>query len=313
MSREGRRRVAWSAVKTCSVAVLLGGLGWGGYEIFAALRGNPKVFSGSAPAVPVKEVELVTDGVLNKEWLVRTLALPKNAPLMQLDLYQLRARIMASQQVRSATLTRVFPATLSVTISEHSPVARVMAQIGDEPPHALFVAREGRVFEGVGYDAEMVATLPWLGGIKLVRTADGFEPIAGMEQVADLLAKAKLEAEHLYRTWQIVSLERLQSDGEIEVKAQDVERILFGTREDFFRQLARLDALLDAARAKTDQPIREINLAIGSQVPVAFVDPALTPAAAATGQARVAASALMPATRLPVLPAFPNRQRKTKP
>jgi cell division protein FtsQ len=311
MSPEGRRRVVWSAVKTFAIAALLSGLVWGGYEIGAALRGNPKVFSGAAPAVPVKEVELITDGVLNKEWLVHTLALPKSASLMQLDLYQLRARIIASRQVRSATLTRIFPATLSVVISEHSPVARVMAQFGDEVPHPLFVAREGRVFEGIGYDAEMVSTLPWLAGVKLVRTEEGFEPIAGMEQVADLLAKAKLEAEHLYRTWEVVSLERLQSDGEIDVRARDVSRIMFGTHEDFFRQLARLDALLDAARAKTDQPIREINLAIGSQVPVAFEDPALAPAAMADpkkGRAPAAATF----ARIPALPAFPNLQRKTK-
>lgn len=306
MSPEGRRRVWWKSARMIAALAVVTGLAWAGYEIGAALRGKPKPIASSAETVPVKDVVLTTDGVLDQKWLVRTLALPKGVALMQLDLYQLRTRLLASGQVRSATLTRNFPATLAVTLSEHSPVARVMAQFGEEAPRMFLVAREGVVFDGVGFEPEMIATLPWLDGVKLARQGEGFAPIAGMETASDLLAKAKLEAEHLYRTWQVVSLARLESDGEIEVRAQNVARIVFGTNEDFFRQLARLDALLDATRAKTDKPLREINLAIGAQVPVAFDDPALAPAAAAP-DGRTAS-----ATKISVFPVSPHLQRKTK-
>ena len=127
--------------------------------------------------------------------------------------------------------------------------------------------------------AGLIETLPWLDGVKLVREGQAFLPIAGMEKVADLLAKAKIEVEHLYRNWQIVSLARLDSDGEIEVRDRHVAKIFFGTNEDFFRQLARLDLLLDKTRAQTDQWPSSINLSIGSQVPVTFDDPAMTPMA----------------------------------
>ncbi len=309
MSTEGRRRVWWSATKTALAVALVGAIGWGGFEIAAVLRGNPNLLAGKAESVPVKEVELITDGVLEKTWLVRTLALPKGATLMQLDLYALRERVLATPQVRAATLTRNFPATLTVSVSEHSPVARVMAQVGDARPQALLVAREGTVFEGHGFDPEMIGTLPWLDGVKLARKDEAFLPILGMEKAADLLAKAKLEAEHLYRTWEVVSLARLESDGEIEIRAKEVTRIVFGTHEDFFRQLARLDSLLDAARAKTDQKIREVNLAIGAQVPVSFEDPALTPAATNAAGGRATAAQLK---RSPAIPAFYNLQRNTK-
>ena len=214
---------------------------------------------------------------------MRTLALRKNASLIELDLYQLQAALLATAQVRSAALTRNFPSTLTVSLSEHSPVARIMAQTGREEPRMFLVAREGRVFEGIGFDEGMIETLPWLDGVKLVREGETFLPIAGMDTVAELLGKAKLEAEHLYRTWRIVSLARLESDGEIEVRDKNVSKIYFGTNEDFFRQLARLDLLLDTARLQTEQSPDVINLAIGSQVPVTFDDPALTPMAMKTG------------------------------
>jgi len=311
MSPEGRRRVTWSGIRTLAAIAVLGGIAWGGVEITAALQGTPKKFASAAEAVPVKDVVLVTDGVLDQKWLVRTLALPKGATLMGLDLFKLRARVLASGQVHAATLTRTFPATLTVSLAENSPVARVMAQAGADEPRMFLVARDGTVFDGVGFDAEMVGTLPWLDGVKLARKGDAFAPIAGMEAVADLLAKAKLEAEHLYRTWRVVSLARLESDGEIEVRADGVGKILFGTTEDFFRQLARLDSLLDAARAKTDAPIREINLAIGTQVPVAFEAAALAPGAQAMQVAFRAPVTATPA-KMPVLPAFPNFQHPSK-
>jgi cell division protein FtsQ len=91
-----------------------------------------------------------------------------------------------------------------------------------------------------------------------------------MEPTAELLAKAKLEAEQLYGTWRSVSLARLASDGELEVTTQDGARIIFGTNQDFFRQLANLDAILEVAKTRPDKALRVINLALGGDVPVTF-------------------------------------------
>ena len=71
-----------------------------------------------------------------------------------------------------------------------------------------------------------------------------------MKAVSDLLASAKLEAENLYRTWQVISMARLASDGEIEVRTRDGMRVIFGTREDYLRQIARLDLLVDDSKTR---------------------------------------------------------------
>jgi cell division protein FtsQ len=270
MSHGGRRRLLFSALKTAGAIALLAALGWGAVSVALVVQEGPKKVPGQAEAAPIREVVLVTDGTLDRDWIVRTLALPKNATLMGLDLYQLQARVLSTGQVQSASLTRNFPATLTVKIGERTPVARLMAQMGGDVPRQLLVARDGVVFDGVGYDSAMTGALPWLDGVKLARQGDAILPVAGMETVSDLLVKARLEAEHLYRTWQVVSLARLQSDGEIEVRTRDGPRIVFGTTENFFPQLARLDLLLDTARAQSSAPIREVNLAIGAHVPVAF-------------------------------------------
>ncbi len=298
MSSEGRRRVVFGGLKTAGIVAALALLAWGGLELASAFQDDPKKMPEVVKAAAMKDLVLVTDGVLDQAWLARTLALPKVTSLMELDLFQLRARLLASGQVRAATLTRNFPATLAVTLAERTPVARLQVEDKAGAPQTLFVARDGVVFEGTGFDPKMTDTLPWLAGVKLARQGGAFLPVAGMEPVAELLAKAKLEAEHLYVNWRVVSLARLESDGEIEIGTKDGTKITFGATEDFFRQLANLDAILDAARAQPDKALHEINLAVGGQVPVAFDG--------LTAQTPPAAARPAPVSAPPLFTGFPN-------
>lgn len=269
MSPEGHRRLVVHALKVAGVAVFVAAVCWGAWQTASALQEGPRAIPGVAAAAPVQNLVLVTDGVLDRAWLAHTLALPRKATLMDLDLEQLKARLLASRQVASASVVRNFPATLQVRISERAPVARMLVQQGGAEPRSFLVARDGVVYEGAGYDLPMLDTLPWLDGVRLVRRDGRYEPIAGMDSVAELLARAKMEADSLYRTWHVVSLSRLASDGEIGVRTRDGLTVTFGTQEDFFRQIARLDLILDAARARGGEPVRAVNLSLDDQqVPV---------------------------------------------
>lgn len=296
MSAGGRRRVwrhSMRSVMAVLAIVLIGFVAWGVSE--ALREEGPGSAARTADSTPVKEIALATDGVLDRAWITRTLALPKAATLMELDLEKLRDRLLAGGQVRSATVARKFPSTLAVTLAERMPVARIMAQLVDGTTRELLVARDGVVYEGAGYDPAIVNSLVWLDGVKLVRARDRFLPITGMEPVADLLAKARNEAPHLYATWKSVSLARLESDNELVVSSTVVEKVTFSVAVDFFRQLALLDVLVD-----TGQPLKDVNLAIGRagdadgsyQVPVTLA----TPPAPGTANPSAKAPAVPPKT-----------------
>lgn len=169
----------------------------------------------------------------------------------------------------------------------------------------LLVSRDGIAFAGTGFDPAMVATLPWIDGVRLARRGASLAPIDGMAAVADLLASAKLEAEGLYRTWQVISLARLASDSEIEVHTRKGMRVVFGANEDYLRQIARLDLLLDDSTDPT-RPLRDVNLALGSQVPVAYGTAA--PALGAPAPVPQKASRSRPSIDLP---AFTNLRSDT--
>lgn len=311
MSPGGRRRVVFSSVKTVTAGCVIVGLVAVAYFAAQALQEQPQSIAKTSDTVPVKEIALTTDGVLDQNWIRTTLALPRTASLMELDLMKLRDQLLANGQVHTATLMRSFPATLTVAVSERSPVARVMAQLGTAEPQQFLVARDGVVYAGTGYDPAMVDSLVWLDGVKLVREGSRFQPITGMESAADLLAKARNEAPHLYATWKVISLARLESDREILVRAANIEQIVFSTTDDFFRQLARLDVLADLVPGSTDRPMREVNLAIGrtadgrAEVPVTLDVP--QPAATAT---KASARPTRPAVDTPNPNPFLNPQKK---
>jgi cell division septal protein FtsQ len=289
MSSEGRRRLAMGTVRAVLGVTMVSAVCWVGWEVSEVLREGPGSLSVSAKDERVRNLVLVTDGVLDKRWLARTLAIPANATLMGLDLVQLRSRVLGDAQVASASVSRNFPDTLTVRVSERSPVVRLMAQTGGEAPRMLLVSRDGVAFDGTGFDPAMVDSLPWVEGAPDLRRGGSAAPIPGMSAVSDLLASAKLEAEGLYRTWQVISIGRLASDGEIEVRTKDGMRVIFGTDENFLRQIARLDLLIDSTTDPT-RPLRQVDLSLGSQVPVAYGTAAPTlsapPAAVAADPAK---------------------------
>ncbi len=285
MSPGGRRRLWLAAGRMAAGFLLAAALAWGGWIVANSLRPHPPRALTAAQGVPLRAPELKTDGVLDAAWLADTLALPARATLMELNLEHLQRRVVADAQVLTATLIRRFPDRLAVHITERAPVARVMAELGGRQQR-LLVARDGAIFVGYNYDPEWLNTLPWLDGVTITRGEEGFLPIAGIRAAGDLMAKARIEAEHLYRTWSVISLARLKLDREIEVRTTRGTTIIFSTESDYLNQLARLDYMLDQLPATPGMTAR-IDLSLGREVPVRLELPPDGEPSAAIGGPRI--------------------------
>lgn len=287
MSREGRKRVAFSTAKTVAVGILLAAAAWAAYEIYSTWETNPVKIKAPVKASPVKAVTFRTDGVLTRDWVMQRLALPKGADMMELDLFALRERLVAHPQIRNAIVSRRFPDTLVVIVEERNPVARVRVTFSDTAPADYCVARDGALFEGVNFRPEFLESLPYVEGVKVRKTARGLAPIDGMDTVTDLIVAARANIPTRYATWRSLVVTGLTTDGIIRVKSTEIPEIIFGTRDDFSKQIAQLDFVIDEIRLRSPQaPIKSINLAVGLsangvQVPVAFDDPAPADDAAA--------------------------------
>ena len=153
LSAEGRRRFTVRGLRLLCGLVTIGR---GGLGRLGSARGAERDSkSGEGAALPIGDhVVAVTNGVLDKAWLVRTLGLPRNATLMDIDPARLQALVLASGQVATAAIVRNFPRELAVHMAERSPVARVLVQKGTAAPQTYLVATDGVVFAGSCYDPE---------------------------------------------------------------------------------------------------------------------------------------------------------------
>lgn len=276
MSSKGRRRRYLAAFRFSAALALVALAAWGVYALAHAWDGSRAGLATAVKGEALRFVKVESDGVLTDEaWVRSTLAIPPKTPLLDLDLAALSAKLTAHRQVRLAVLTRRFPDTLLVSLRERTPVARVQVDDG-RGQRQMLVAPDGVVYDGHGYDATMIAQLPWLAGFRLHRAATGgLEPIEGLDAVSALLTTAQIQAPWLYREWQVVYLDRLADRDEILVKSTRVPEILFSRREDFTRQIAQLDLVMDtyndAVRRQGIPPaMHAINLAISTRVAAKF-------------------------------------------
>ncbi len=237
MSTGGKKRVALSGLRVVTFVAIAGITACGAWQIAGTLRESPTSKATVAASSPVKHLELRTRGVLDPEWLRQTLALPKNATLMELDLAQLRARLLVTGQVESAEVARKFPDTLAVELSERLPVVR-----WHTPKEDLLVARDGVAFAGFGYKVTELSELPWVEGAPPPAPGEAAK-VSGMTAVTDLLAQARYNIPSLYARWRSVSVARLALDNELIVNTQDGPNLVFSTVDPLYPQLAKIDAV----------------------------------------------------------------------
>jgi len=210
---------------------------------------------------------------LPDRWLGSVIQLGKGTTMMEVDIHAMKQSLEDQPQVVAASVGRVFPSSLKISVKEHEPVLRIAVQGPAGKPVQRIVARDGSIYKGIGYPKASLASLPF---VEPFRHRNGsIRPLRGIDQVAELLAAARRKQPEFYRTWKVVSLKHYSGDptlaGEvIEVRSSYVPRIIFGASSDFGRQLDRLKVILEYVRAKGNPSMDRIDLSLRGSAAVQF-------------------------------------------
>ncbi|MBE2215066.1 MAG: FtsQ-type POTRA domain-containing protein [Opitutaceae bacterium] len=292
MSAPGRRRMSMNIVRGTFTVVALAGLAALGVYLVQGFQRPAETLAPVVKAEPLREVVVLTDGVLNEAWAREALALPDGIALIAVDLDAARAALLRTGQVKSVVVAREFPDTLVVTMEERVPVIRIMAAIEPGKLEPLVVSRDGVVYRPINNNPIMLQSLPWLDGVRLTRQGEGFAPLAGIDDVSDLLLAVQQEAPHLATEWRVVSMEELPR---LVVRTRAIKQIVFDTIN-VRRQLAWLDHILDQeGRRAEPRAIERIDLSIAARaqppaVPQVVVKYVLTDITRPRGSSRTPAA-----------------------
>lgn len=258
-----------------SLAVLLGSVLFIALTVWivSVFRGREEPIQISTPSKPIEQIIFNTDGVLPDRWLGSAISLSKGSTMMEVDIHAMKQSLENEPQVVSASVERVFPHSLRITVKEREPVLRIAVEGANGRPSVHIVARDGTIYKGVGYRKDALVRLPF---VQPYRHSDGgIRPMRGIDRVADLLDEARRRQPEFVKTWQVVSLEHFSGNetlaGEvIEIRSSFVPRIIFGASSDYGQQLDRLKLVLEYVRAKGNPSMKRIDLSLRGSAAVQF-------------------------------------------
>ncbi|TVP76305.1 MAG: FtsQ-type POTRA domain-containing protein [Puniceicoccaceae bacterium] len=266
-----RKQIRWFKIVGALLlsCLIFGGVVWA----VIALKNREVPIQVTTPSKPVERLIFDTDGVLPDEWLGTVIELRRGLTLMEVDIHDMKQRLEAHGQVRSASVERVFPDALRIRVRESEPVLRMRVAGPGGQSELRIVARDGTIYTGVGYPQATLRRMPFV--VPHVHPDGKIRPMRGIDRVAELLEDARRTQPNFYRTWQIVSLKHYTGDPDlpgqvIEVQSSIVPRIIFGLSTDFAQQLDRLSVILNYVQSRGNPAIKRIDLSLRESAAVQF-------------------------------------------
>ena len=272
-STQAKKRRINNVLRITGVLVTIIGLSALVFLAVGEFRERETAIQISTPSRMIENLIFETDGVLPDCWLGQVIELRQGTMMMEVDLQSMKETIKESPQVKSASIERVFPSSLKISIEEHEPVMMLAVQGADGKREQRIVSREGVIYKGVGYSKATLARLPF---VLPYRHSDGsYQPMQGIQRVATLLERARSKNPEFFATWKVTSLEHYSGEEDlsgqiIEIRSTRVDRILFSATLDFDQQLDRLQLIFNYLAQRGDPSVKRIDLSLRGSAAVQF-------------------------------------------
>lgn len=221
---------------------------------------------------PVQQVIFQTDGCLTATWARPYLSFKKGTDIMDVDIEAIQQVLTQCPQIKSVTVSRVFPDKIQVSITERKPVLRLLVQEGAVKKEMLIDA-EGTVFAGICLSPWERRLMPFLAGTILTKEGKFYKKVPHLDKVCELLLLAKTKYWPIYGQMEVVMIENLKKHSvpwsRIKVRCQDASLVIFKDT-DFDEQLQRLRFILSTPEVRKHVPVARIDLTYEKDAVVRF-------------------------------------------
>ncbi len=222
------------------------------------------------------QLVISTDGVLTELWVDYRAAVDNDLNLMQIDINEVKVRLERHPQIKSATVKRVFPDLLTISIKERVPMFRMKIKTTTGVSKVVLIDEAGTIFENVAFSDKVLRRLPYVAGVNVHMNDEGYYPIETIPVLAELMKVAWQKYPNIARGWSVIYADDLImahsfTEGYIRVRSRAVKEVLFAP-ENFVRQLDRLDYILDNHSVPNVTSISRVNLSLVDQPTVEFAN-----------------------------------------
>ena len=178
------KRRALPILNILLVCMLAGGAFYGLYVLKNMLPGIQKAVLSSMGEHPnIEEISFETDGVLSESFIKDYLDLYEGTPLVEVDIFDIKAKLEEFEQIQTATVERsIDQALIGIRVTERHPVFKMLveADVGNE---LRLVDQYGVSFRAHGYSKNTLLRLPAIGGVNLRSDEGRYLPIPEIENL----------------------------------------------------------------------------------------------------------------------------------
>ncbi|MDR1434861.1 MAG: FtsQ-type POTRA domain-containing protein [Puniceicoccales bacterium] len=260
--------------KITAYCLFLWGLFYGGNLLWSEIGAPLRAWSKSIYKQPLNCVKFKSNGVLTPQWVKPFLPdLRIGVDMMDIDIFAIKQKIETCSQIKTAVVERQFPGTLKITVEERIPLLRLLVRDG-KLTNEMLIDGEGVVFHGEEISEFDRRSMPFLSGIVLKKTRDGYyEQVPMLDKVYRLIHIAKTKYWSIYAQMEVISIEKLKKKSvpwsRIDVRCQCASLVIFEDG-DFDEQLKRLDLLLNTPKIRERLPVERIDLSLGKNAAIKF-------------------------------------------
>jgi cell division septal protein FtsQ len=221
------------------------------------------------PDYRVKTIEVVADGNLTRETILRACKLSEGMNIFSVNLPQVRENLGSLPQVEDSRIERILPDRLAIKVQERRPVAWVvppetnLASFNFE--NAYLIDRRGVLLKTKSLAPEYLG-LPAISGVKTSNYSPG--QALDQDEVRAALDLIRINSEILQTRFQIRSID--VSKGYCLVATDRQKASVTFNLDNLEWQLHRLALLLDYCE-QNSKALQTANLMAERNVPVTFV------------------------------------------
>ncbi|MBV9490519.1 MAG: FtsQ-type POTRA domain-containing protein [Verrucomicrobia bacterium] len=256
------QRLVFFGCVLVTVLAVVGGVAFGTRTVLNAL-----FFKN--PDYRVKTIDVVADGNLTRDAVLRACNLSEGINLLSVDLPTIRERLGNLPQVEDSRLERILPDHLVIRIQERRPVAWVISPETNLPAinydHAYLIDRRGVLLKTKAIAPEYLG-LPAIVGINTANYVPG--QALDQDEVRAALDLIRMNSEILQTRFQIRSID--VSKGYCLVATDRQKASVTFNLDNLEWQLHRLESLLNYCEHNSRE-LRTANLMAERNMPVTFV------------------------------------------